>query len=150
MLRETDYVSIEDAIMLKQIGFKEEVMASYKLYPVEDPVFYKYSLKIHGADMAMDFNSDDCPLKSAGYEFYSAPTLLEACDWLHEHYGLFCQVSFDTYGKYSIRIYNVNREALVGEVDWFRHPLTALRNVVHSAIKMVVDRKNFSYNNKYN
>lgn len=88
------YVSFEQAVKLKCLGFAEKVNHSYsRKLRIEPDSSYGNVKEVHSKD-PKNYNDNRKGI-AKGIQFYSAPRLDQAQAWLREEKGIFVGVTYD-------------------------------------------------------
>lgn len=95
-----DFVTYEQALALKKLGFREECLYYYNVYNIFSPNL-NYEENIDNVnDLLFSHN-----IHAAGKEVCDAPTLWEAQKWLRKEKGYFVEVRFMRMDAYTYEIY---------------------------------------------
>ncbi|MDE7350087.1 MAG: hypothetical protein K2N25_03390 [Muribaculaceae bacterium] len=101
------YVSYEQAVALKRLGFAEKVNHGYlKKISIEPDLSYGEPKEVH-SKCPKNYN-DNRKGADKGLFFYSAPRLDQAAAWIREEKGIFVGVTYDNnmsnYNPYGFRV----------------------------------------------
>ena len=102
-----EYVTYEQAVKLKELGFAEKVNHGYlKKISIEPELSVGDLKEVHGK-VPKNYN-DKRKGAGKGLFFYSAPRLDQAQQWLREEKGIFVGVTYDNnmsnYNPYGFRV----------------------------------------------
>lgn len=86
-MKNEDYVSFEQAIKLREMGFSDETRCGYYKMPKGSPQMTKWDICL---EASLDYN----------LEFYKAPTLAQVQKWLRESKGIHIEIRYTINPQY--------------------------------------------------